>query len=79
MQRGQYGVLCNRCQLLPNFARLIAIASVVPVVSVLFAVAIEMRSVKGRRVSVSRFEVAHEMTLVVKSDLERDLLNTQKT
>src|ERR1041384_6274274 len=38
-----------------------------------------MRSVQCGRESVGRLEVTHEMTLVVQSNLERDLFHTQET
>lgn len=38
----------------------------------------ELSAIKRRRVSVSRLEVSDEMTFVVQSDLECDLLHTEK-
>ena len=41
-------------------------------------VVFELRSIKCGRVAVSRFEIAHKMTLVIQSHLVCDLFHTEK-
>ena len=79
-------MLCDLGELLPDLTGLISIVGVVSVasmsdavVTVSGAVVFEMGSVECWRVSVGGFEVAHEMTFVVQSNLVCDLLHTQET
>jgi len=39
---------------------------------------LELRSIKRRRESVGRFEVTHEVTLVVQANLECDFLHAEE-
>ena len=69
-------------KLLPNVAVLSAVAVSIPIASdesLSRAFILKVRSIQSRRESVRGFEIAHEMTLVVQADLERDLFHAQKT
>jgi hypothetical protein len=57
-------MFCYLGKLLPNLTGLISIVAVVTV-SISRAVGFEMRSIECGRESVGRFEIAHEVTLVV--------------
>lgn len=48
-------------------------------VPVTVAVAFELQAIDRRRETVSGLEVPHEVTLVVQSDLKRDLFHAQET
>lgn len=57
----------------------VAVAIGVGVVAVFGLAAFEPQTIKSGRVSVGGLEIPHEVTLIIKSDLVRNLLHTQET